>query len=126
VVVGPDGTGDTRGWTRSHPGRPARPARPKVPAVIEITRFRPRPGVKEADLQRADKSVQEDFAYQQPGLLRRTTAKSGQGWVVIALWRSHADADAASARWENDPVAQGFVELIERDSVRSERYDELG
>jgi hypothetical protein len=93
--------------------------------VIEIMRFRPRPGVEEADLLRADRSVQEDFAYQQPGLVRRTTAKSAEGWIVIDLWRSAADADAAGARWDRDPVAQAFMGLIDRASVETERYDEL-
>ena len=73
-------------------------------AVIEITRFRLAPGTDEAAFLAADRKVQEDFAYQQPGMLRRTTARGNDGgWIVIDLWRSVADADACDARWEHDP-----------------------
>jgi hypothetical protein len=96
-----------------------------VGAVIEIIRFTPRPGVEEAELLRADRTVQEDFAYQQPGLVRRTTARRGADWVVVELWRSSADADAAEARWGDDPAAQRFMGLIDATSVTVERYEEL-
>jgi hypothetical protein len=67
--------------------------------------------------------VQEDFAYQQPGLLRRTTARSSDGqWVVIDLWRSESDADAWASKWDDDPVAERFMRLVDRASVSSERY----
>jgi hypothetical protein len=64
-------------------------------AVIEIMRFRLPPGADEAAFLAADRRVQEEFAYHQPGLLRRTTARGQDGgWIVIDLWRSAADADA--------------------------------
>ena len=44
--------------------------------VIEITRFRLVSDVREADFLQADRAVQEDFAYLQPGLKRRTTARA--------------------------------------------------
>jgi hypothetical protein len=94
--------------------------------VIEIIRYRARAGVEEADLLRADRSVQEDFAYQQPGLVRRTTARRGADWVVIDLWRSSADADATNARWADHPAAKELMGLVEPDSVSVERYEELG
>jgi hypothetical protein len=95
--------------------------------VIEIMRFRLRPGGDEGAFLAADRRVQEDFAYQQPGLLRRTTARGADGsWIVIDLWRSAADADACDARWERDPLAQAFMALIDRQSVTVERYQPLG
>jgi hypothetical protein len=94
--------------------------------VIEIMRFRLPPGAAEEDFLAADRRVQEEFAYQQPGLLRRTTARGDDGgWIVIDLWRSAADADACDARWEDDPVTQAFMALLERSSVSTERYHEL-
>jgi Antibiotic biosynthesis monooxygenase len=94
--------------------------------VIEIMRFRLPPGAAEEDLLAADRRVQEEFAYQQPGLLRRTTARGDDGsWIVIDLWRSAADADACDARWEHDPVPQAFMALLDRSSVSTERYQEL-
>jgi len=94
--------------------------------MIEIMRFRLGPGRDEAAFLAADRKVQEEFAYQQPGLLRRTTARGPEGcWIVIDLWRSAADADACDARWEKDPVTRGFMALLDRSSVTTERYQPL-
>jgi len=95
--------------------------------MIEIMRFRLAPAVGEAAFLAADRAVQEEFAYAQPGLLRRTTARGPDGgWIVIDLWRSAQDADACDARWERDPVTQAFMALLDRSSVAVERYAELG
>jgi len=86
-------------------------------------RFRLPPGADEAAFLAADRRLQEEFAYQQPGLLRRTTARGEDGrWIVIDLWRSAADADACDARWGHDPVAQAFMAQVDRSSVATERY----
>ncbi len=96
-------------------------------AVIEIMRFRLPAGADEAAFLAADRRVQQEFAYQQPGLLRRTTARGEDGgWIVIDLWRSAADADACDARWEHDEPTQAFMGLLDRSSVSTERYQELG
>lgn len=94
--------------------------------MIEILRFRLAAETAEEDFTRADKALQEDFAYQQPGLLRRTTAKADDGtWIVIDLWRSASDADACEARWASDPVAQEFMRHVDPDSVTTERYTQF-
>jgi hypothetical protein len=55
------------------------------------------------------------------------TARGEDGnWIVIDLWRSAADADACDRRWDADPVAQAFMALLDRSSVRTERYHEAG
>jgi hypothetical protein len=70
--------------------------------------------------------VQQEFADQQPGPLRRTTARGEDGGgIVIDLWRSAADAGACDARWEHDKVTQAFMDLLGRSSVSTERYQEL-
>jgi len=95
--------------------------------VIEIMRFRLAPGSDEAEFRAADRRLQQEFAYQQPGLLRRTTARGADGdWVVIDLWRSAADADACAARWDSDPVVGAFMALVDGSSVTSERFEPLG
>lgn len=94
--------------------------------MIEIMRFRLADGRDEADFLAADRRLQEEFAYQQPGLLRRTTARAEDGgWVVIDLWRSATDADACAARWERDPVAQAFMAMLDRSTVAVERFQEM-
>ncbi|HET9075621.1 MAG TPA: hypothetical protein VFN68_01700 [Acidimicrobiales bacterium] len=95
--------------------------------MIEITRFRLADGADEAGFLVADARLQSEFAYQQAGLMRRTTARSGDGeWVVIDIWRSAADAEACDGRWDSDPVVQEFRSYIEAGSLRSDRYLELG
>lgn len=86
-------------------------------------KFRLSPGGDEAAFLAADRRVQEEFAYQQPGLLRRTTARGEDGgWIVIDVWRSAADADACASRWDRDPVAQAFMALLDGSSVSVQRY----
>jgi hypothetical protein len=95
--------------------------------VIEILRFRLAAGTDEADFLAADRRLQQEFAAHQPGLLRRTTARGeGGNWIVIDLWRSAADADACDRRWDSDPVAQAFMEFLDRSSVTAERYLPVG
>ncbi len=88
--------------------------------------FRLAAGADETAFLAADKALQSDFAYQQPGLLRRTTAKGkGGDWLVVDLWQSEDDADACGARWVSDPVAQAFMAFVDGSSLRTGRYWEL-
>ena len=90
-----------------------------------MTRFRLTAGVAEAEFLAADRAVQEDFAYQQPGLLRRTTARGDDdSWVVIDLWHSADDADACETKWGEDPITQRFMSFVDEATVSNERYTE--
>ncbi len=94
--------------------------------MIEILNFRLAAGADEDAFLEADRRVQVEFAYQQPGLMRRTTARSTDGeWIVVDLWRSADDADACAKQWEKDPVCQEFMGFLDSSSVRTERYFEL-
>jgi hypothetical protein len=94
--------------------------------VIEITTFRLRAGADEAAFIEADRQVQAEFAYGRPGLLRRTTARSDDGqWVVIDLWQSETEADAAAERWGDHPITQTFMALVEAGSVHTQRFATL-
>jgi hypothetical protein len=95
--------------------------------VIEIMSFRLRSAVDEATFIEADRRVQTEFAYHQPGLLRRTTARSDDGqWIVVDLWQSGTDADASTDRWDGDPIAAEFVALVEERTVQTQRFATLG
>ena len=74
-------------------------------AVIETMTFALRPDADEEAFLAADRRLQVEFAYHQPGLLRRTTARdSAGGWIVIDLWRSADDADAMGECWDTAPA----------------------
>lgn len=92
--------------------------------MIEILAFNLIEGSDEEAFVLADKRVQAEFAYQQPGLLRRTTARSigGGSWMVIDLWRSAEDADAADAKRAEDPAAAEFMSFVDRSTMRTARY----
>jgi hypothetical protein len=95
--------------------------------VIEILRFKLRPGADEREFLTADSLVQTDFAYQQPGLLRRTTARvEDGGWAVIDVWRSAEASAACSAKWGADEVTAAFMSFVDADSVRVDRFTEIG
>ena len=94
--------------------------------IIEVLTFRLSRGADEEAFLEADRRVQREFAYQQPGMLRRTTAKGPEGrWLVVDLWRSAADADRCDALWGQDPVTDEFRSLIEPNSVTAERFETL-
>jgi hypothetical protein len=94
--------------------------------MIEIMTFRLAPGADEEAFLASDRQVQSDFAYHQPGLLRRTTARGGDGdWVVIDLWQSDAAADAADALWAHDPVTSAFMSFVDPATVSTARYATL-
>lgn len=97
--------------------------------VIETMTFRLIDSADAAEFVAVDKRVQSDFAYRQPGLVRRTTAcRLGQvpgEWIVIDLWRSPEDADGGAARWDDDPVAEQFMAFVDRTSLEIRRYADL-
>jgi hypothetical protein len=98
-------------------------------AVIETMTFRLAAGADEGAFLAADTRLQTDFAYQQPGLMRRTTARgvddrAGE-WIVVDLWRSADDADACARRWDDDPVAQDLMAFVDPATVEVRRYADL-
>ncbi len=94
--------------------------------VIEILTFRLRPGVTDAQFEAADRRLQTEFAYQQAGMIRRTTARGGDGvWAVVDFWRSAADADACLARWRTESAPIAFDALVDDTSVEVRRFETL-
>jgi len=93
-------------------------------AVLEICTFTLRGAQSDEDAMRAaDARMQTDFAYQQPGLLRRTTARDDEGrWCVVTLWASYDDATAAETAAASDAVAQQFWSLVDAGSLSVQRY----
>lgn len=63
--------------------------------MFELLTFRLAPGVDEGTFRSVDERVQTEFAYHQPGILRRTLGRHDDGrWLALTIW---ADADAATA-----------------------------
>jgi hypothetical protein len=94
-------------------------------SVVSITIFQLASGVDPAVFVAADATCQSEFAYQQPGLLRRTTARADDDWLVLELWASIADAELADQAALGDSAAQACAALVDPSSVRCSRFSTL-
>ena len=89
--------------------------------AIETSSFRLPTGADDDGFLAADARIQSDIAYQQPGLVRRTTARGDNGdWLVLTLWESPESA-GIGARVINAHLAS----LIDESSMRTALYVSL-
>lgn len=94
--------------------------------VIAVDTFSLAAGVDRDAFVAADERVQQAFAYQQPGLERRTAASgAGNRWLVIEVWGSHEELDAARAAEAADGAVQAWQELVDMSTRRREVFDTL-
>lgn len=94
--------------------------------MYELITFRLRSGVDDTTFRAADARVQTAFAYQQRGLVRRTTARGEDGrWLVIVVWSGLDEAVAAAEVFGDDAAGRAFLDLVDRDSIVIERYRAL-
>ena len=95
-------------------------------AVLEVCTFTLTGSADDDAMRAADARMQTDFAYQQRGLARRTTARDSAGrWCVVTLWQSYDDATAAESAARTDAVAQAFWSLVDSDSISVQRFSLL-
>lgn len=94
--------------------------------VIEIMTFGLRPGVAEGELLAADRRVQTEFAYHQPGMVRRTTGRGDDGnWIVVDLWVSAADAEECRQGWDHQAAPLAFMALVDETTIQVQRFETL-
>ena len=74
-------------------------------SIVEITTFRLAEGVTDDAFLALDKRIQTELVPNQPGFLRRTTARHGDDWLVVTLWATDADAAAFQRGGRRTPVA---------------------
>jgi len=73
-----------------------------IVAVLELLTFQLVAGADEAAFLEADKRLQSDFAYQQPGWCGGRRHGRRRWVVVVDLWRRPTTADACDARLDDD------------------------
>lgn len=94
--------------------------------VIEIATFRLVDDADEAAFITADERAQREFAYQQRGIVRRTTARGPAGeWLVLTMWDSAEDAQDAAMAFGDHPATQDFRRLVDPASIATHRYSTL-
>jgi hypothetical protein len=94
--------------------------------IVSTTTFRLRDGVDESAFLAADERVQTESVPNLPGFIRRTTARGADGeWIVIALWDTRADAEAATMQSGDDVAVQAFNGLIDSSTHQVALYETL-
>ena len=82
-------------------------------AVIETTTFRLADGVDDANFLEADEQARTGFLYHQAGIIRATTAREDDGeWILVVLWASYEDADAAAEVERVDPAMDRLTHMM--------------
>ena len=92
--------------------------------MFEILTFRLASGVDVAAFTALDARVQTEVAYQQPGLLRRTTGRNDEGrWLILQVWASSEDAATGRVAFDRSAVGAALEAMIDADSVHFERFE---
>ena len=92
-------------------------------AVIELHTFRLAEGTDTGHFLEVDARAQTDFAYRQPGLVRRTTARTDEGeWLVVTMWATSENAESAREAAVHDAAAGAFAGQIDAASATVRRY----
>ncbi len=94
-----------------------------VMLIVNAT-FRLADGVSDGQFKAIDAQFQEDFAYQQKGMMRRTTAKGEDGtWLVMTMWDSAESSDGPKNMTESGTAAlEAMHKCIDFDTHKLERY----
>ena len=94
-------------------------------AAVEVTTFWLAPGVSDDDFLALDRRLQTELVPNQPGFLRRTTARRGGGWLVVTLWASEAHAAAFDEATAGHDLREAFTAHVDAASLTSARFDTL-
>jgi heme-degrading monooxygenase HmoA len=94
-------------------------------SIVEITTFRLAEGVTDASFLALDRRLQTELVPNQPGFLRRTTARRGDEWLVVTLWSSEDAAAAFQRAVEAHPLQVEFEDEVEAGSFHLARYATL-
>jgi hypothetical protein len=92
--------------------------------VVDIVTFSLRPEADTASFLEADKELQALVSVEGAGFVRRTTARSSDGtWLVLSLWATQPDADAAAAR--ADPTRAAFMGYLDPSTLTRQVFMSL-
>ena len=94
-------------------------------SIVEITTFRLAEGVTQESFLALDRRVQTELVPNQPGFMRRTTARHGDEWLVVTLWSSDHAAAAFQRAVEGQPLQVAFEHSVEAGTFHLSRYSTL-
>jgi hypothetical protein len=94
-------------------------------SIVEITTFHLAAGVTDESFLALDRRVQTELVPNQPGFMRRTTARHGDDWLVMTLWSTDEAAASSQRALEEHPLQADFARAIEYGSFHLTRYSTL-
>ena len=94
-------------------------------SIVEITTFRLAEGVADESFLALDRRVQTELVPNQPGFMRRTTARHGDDWLVVTLWSSEETAASFQRAVEGDRLQADFMRAVEAGTFHLARYTTL-
>ncbi len=81
--------------------------------MFEILTFRLAPGVDTETFRSLDERIQVEFAYQQPGIIRRTLGRHDDGrWLALTIWADPESALAAQQVFDESDLGREFAALV--------------
>ena len=86
---------------------------------IQIEAFQLAPGVDAAHFIAADESYEQWSYAHRAGIARRTTARSGENWLIVTIW-SHFSDSATPSEQES-----AWREMLDEATYRSKVYETL-
>ena len=93
--------------------------------MFEILTFRLGPGIDAETFKAIDERVQVEFAYQQPGFVRRTLGRHDDGrWLALTIWTDSESALTAQERFDDTDLGREFAAVLTDVSV--ERFRGVG
>lgn len=90
---------------------------------VEVVTFTVRADVDPARFATVDAAVGREYVSQQAGFVRRTTAHTGDAWVVIVTWADVQSAQASMDRYETAPAAAEQLSLMQDGTFSMTRFD---
>ena len=94
--------------------------------MIEIVTFSLKAEGDETAFCAANETVQQGFFYAQPGLLRRTAARSSESqWAVLTYWDGAESADNADRKSSFPADFDNVAVHIDLSTLTRARYEEL-
>ena len=91
-------------------------------SIVEVTTFRLAEGVTDESFLALDRRVQTELVPNQPGFMRRTTARHGDDWLVVTLWSTEDAAAAFERAAEGHPLQAEFEQAVEAGTFHLTRY----
>ena len=94
-------------------------------SIVEVTTFRLAEGMTDDAFLALDRRIQTELVPNQPGFLRRTTARHGEEWLVVTLWASDAEAASFQRAAEGHALQAEFEHAVESGTLHLTRYTTL-